>query len=78
MREAAYVLCPFMDEFSTTTKVCLIHAIDNQERRVTQSMNAAELYATRNIVNEGNHSFPQGMGHAWENNLISACTTAQR
>ena len=53
LREAVYALCPFMDEFSITIKVCLIYVIDNQEWKVTQSMNAAELFAIRNTVNKG-------------------------
>ena len=52
-RGAVYALCPTKDEFTTTTKVCLIDFITKQQRRVTRSTFVAELLAACDAVDRG-------------------------
>ena len=52
-RGAIYAPCPSLDEFTSTTSMCLIDYVNKQQRRVTRSTFVAELLSGCDAVDRG-------------------------
>ena len=52
-RGAIYALCPTLDDFTSTTEMCLIDYVNKQQRRVTRSTFVAELLSGCDAVDRG-------------------------